>query len=33
MYKMSATKQYNDYRVFSDKLKDWNGTMYLEEVK
>lgn len=29
MYKLSATKQYNDYRVFSPKLKDWNGTLYL----
>lgn len=28
MYEMSATKQYNDYRVFSPKLEKWDGKLY-----
>ncbi len=31
MYEASATKQYNDYKVFSSKLNDWNGTLYLAD--
>lgn len=27
MYEMSATKQYNDYKVFSSKLEDWTGIL------
>jgi hypothetical protein len=27
MYKLSATKQYNDYRTFSSKLEEWDGTL------
>jgi len=27
MYEFSATKQYNDYAVFSDKLENWDGTL------
>jgi hypothetical protein len=30
MYQMSATKQYNDYRVFDPRLKDWDGTLYVK---
>jgi hypothetical protein len=29
MYALSATKQYNDYKVFSPKLEEWDGTLYL----
>lgn len=29
MYSMSATKQYNDYKVFSPELEEWDGTLYL----
>jgi hypothetical protein len=27
MYKLSATKQYNDYLSFSPKLEEWDGTL------
>lgn len=27
MYNLSATKQYNDYKVFSPKLNNWNGEL------
>jgi len=27
MYELSATKQYNDYTVFSPKLDEWDGTL------
>ena len=27
MYDLSATKQYNDYKTFSPKLDDWDGTI------
>lgn len=30
MYALSATKQYNDYKVFSNKLYDWDGTLFLK---
>jgi hypothetical protein len=30
MYALSKTKQYNDYKVFSPKLKDWDGTLELK---
>jgi len=30
MYKLSATKQYNDYKVFSTKLEEWDGTLYVK---
>jgi predicted SAM-dependent methyltransferase len=29
MYELSATKQYNDYRTFSPKLDEWDGTLRL----
>jgi len=29
MYKLSATKQYNDYKVFSPKLEEWDGILKL----
>lgn len=31
MYDLSATKQYNDYRTFSPKLNDWDGTLFLKD--
>jgi len=31
MYKLSTTKQYNDYRVFSPKLEEWDGTLYAKK--
>ena len=31
MYKLSATKQYNDYRVFSPKLEEWDGTLHIKK--
>lgn len=30
MYQMSATKQYNDYRIFSPKLDEWDGKLYVK---
>ena len=30
MYDLSATKQYDDYRVFSPKLDDWDGKLFLK---
>jgi len=30
MYKLSATKQYNDYKVFSPKLEEWDGTLHVK---
>ena len=30
MYELSATKQYNDYAVFSPKLDKWDGTLYVK---
>lgn len=30
MYELSATKQYNDYRVFSPELRKWDGTLHIE---
>jgi hypothetical protein len=33
MYKMSATKQYNDYKVFSPKLEEWDGTLHVAGYK
>lgn len=33
MYKLSATKQYNDYKVFSPKLKKWDGSLELKGYK
>lgn len=30
MYELSRTKQYNDYKVFSPKLNDWDGTLYVK---
>ena len=29
MYSMTAAKQYNDYKIFSNKLKEWDGTLRL----
>jgi hypothetical protein len=29
MYEASATKQYNDYKAFSSKLTQWDGTLQL----
>ena len=29
MYELSATKQYNDYKVFSNKLETWDGMLQL----
>lgn len=29
MYEMSSTKQYKDYKIFSPKLDDWDGTLKL----
>jgi hypothetical protein len=29
MYELSATKQYNDYKIFSPKLDEWDGTLRL----
>jgi hypothetical protein len=33
MYKMSATKQYNDYQIFSPELKKWDGKLILKGYK
>jgi len=30
MYKLSKTPQYNDYAVFSPKLEEWDGTLYVK---
>lgn len=30
MYKLSATKQYNDYRTFSSKLEEWDGALHVK---
>lgn len=30
MYKLSSTKQYNDYLAFSPKLNEWNGTLIIK---
>jgi len=30
MYALSATKQYNDYKTFSSKLNNWDGTLRLK---
>lgn len=30
MYELSATKQYNDYKIFSKKLDKWDGTLYVK---
>lgn len=30
MYELSATKQYNDYKIFSPKLNTWNGKLRFE---
>lgn len=30
MYQLSATKQYNDYKIFSPKLKNWKGVLSFE---
>ena len=30
MYTMSATKQYNDYRVFKPELNNWDGNLYVK---
>ena len=30
MYELSATKQYNDYTVFSSKLDEWDGTLHVK---
>ena len=29
MYDMTLSKQYNDYKIFSQKLNEWDGTLYL----
>ena len=31
MYKLSATKQYNDYKIFSPKLESWDGTLHVKK--
>lgn len=31
MYDMAGSKQYNDYKIFSPKLKDWDGTLKLAD--
>lgn len=31
MYELSATKQYNDYKVFSPKLKEWDGMIHVKK--
>jgi hypothetical protein len=31
MYDLSATKQYNDYKVFSPKLDEWDGTLKFKD--
>ncbi len=31
MYDMAGSKEYNDYRVFSDKLNSWDGTIILSD--
>ena len=31
MYELSASKQYNDYKIFSPKLKEWDGNIVLKE--
>jgi hypothetical protein len=33
MYDLSATKQYSDYKVFSPKLEQWDGTLTLKGYK
>jgi len=33
MYKMSATKQYDDYKTFSPKLKEWQGVLTIDGYK
>jgi hypothetical protein len=30
MYKMSGTPQYKDYKTFSPKLEEWNGTLHIK---
>jgi len=30
MYELSATKQYNDYKIFSPKLNEWDGTLHVK---
>jgi len=30
MYELSASKQYNDYAIFSSKLEKWDGTLYVK---
>jgi len=30
MYKLSKTPQYNDYAVFSPKLEEWDGVLYVK---
>lgn len=30
MYRLTATKCYNDYKIFSPKLNDWDGTLYVK---
>ena len=30
MYELSATKQYNDYKIFSSKLEEWDGMLYVK---
>ena len=29
LYDMTGAKQYNDYKVFSEKLNDWNGEIVI----
>lgn len=31
MYNLSATKQYNDYKIFSPKLDEWGGTLHVKK--
>jgi hypothetical protein len=31
MYKLSKTPQYNDYKIFSPKLEEWDGTLCLKQ--
>ncbi len=31
MYEMAGSKEYNDYRVFSEKLDEWDGTLTLSD--
>jgi hypothetical protein len=30
-FEMAGDKRYNDYKVFSDKLNDWDGNLYIEK--